>query len=84
MPSATWGNPSRRPTAGPGSRNARKAGGLPLAWRRVRGAELLEEFGDRSMTTLLIEFLRLAARQRTYNIVVTNVPGPTRRLCAFR
>jgi diacylglycerol O-acyltransferase len=44
--------------------------------RLVRGAEVLEEIGDSGFSDLLIQFVRLAASQRAYNIVVTNVPGP--------
>ncbi|MCP5057929.1 MAG: wax ester/triacylglycerol synthase family O-acyltransferase [bacterium] len=46
--------------------------------RLVDGAEMLEELSDRTFTSLIIEFVRLAANQRTYNVVVTNVPGPPR------
>lgn len=48
--------------------------------RLVRGAELMEEIGDRTFTSVLVEFVRLAATQRAYNLVVTNVPGPPRPL----
>jgi WS/DGAT/MGAT family acyltransferase len=44
--------------------------------RLVKGAEVLEEIGDSGFNNLLIQFVRLAANQRSYNIVVTNVPGP--------
>jgi diacylglycerol O-acyltransferase / wax synthase len=44
--------------------------------KQVRGAEVLEEISDWTFSTLFIDFVRLAARQRSYNIVVTNVPGP--------
>ena len=44
--------------------------------RVVSGSEVLEEFADRTFTSILIEFVRLAANTRAYNLVVTNVPGP--------
>jgi WS/DGAT/MGAT family acyltransferase len=46
----------------------------------VRGAVVLEEIGDSGFNNLLIQFVRLAASQRAYNIVITNVPGPPRPL----
>jgi WS/DGAT/MGAT family acyltransferase len=42
----------------------------------VEGTELLEELSDRTVTSLVAEIARLAARTRSYNMVVTNVPGP--------
>jgi WS/DGAT/MGAT family acyltransferase len=42
----------------------------------VEGTELLEEVSDRTVTSLVAEIARLAARTRSYNMVVTNVPGP--------
>jgi WS/DGAT/MGAT family acyltransferase len=44
--------------------------------RQARGTELLEELGDWTSTALLSAAMRLAGRVRTYNLVVTNVPGP--------
>ncbi len=44
--------------------------------RRAHGAELLEELGDRAFTGLFVRLARLAAGQRHYNLIVTNVPGP--------
>jgi WS/DGAT/MGAT family acyltransferase len=40
------------------------------------GMQTLEELSDRTFTTLLTQFARLAARAQPYNLVVTNVPGP--------
>jgi len=42
----------------------------------VQGSELLEELSDWVMTTLFSDVSRLAAKTRSYNMVVTNVPGP--------
>jgi len=44
--------------------------------RQRAGVELLEELGDRTLTSLFVSFARLATRQRAFNVVVTNVPGP--------
>jgi WS/DGAT/MGAT family acyltransferase len=46
--------------------------------RLVRGAEILEEISDRSFDSVVVRFVQLAARQRAFNLVVTNVPGPPR------
>lgn len=40
------------------------------------GAEVLEEVSDWTSTSLLTSFSRLAASRRSFNLVVTNVPGP--------
>jgi WS/DGAT/MGAT family acyltransferase len=40
------------------------------------GAEIIEELSDWTTTSLLTSFSRLAASRRSYNLVVTNVPGP--------
>lgn len=42
----------------------------------VQGSELLEELSDWVMTTLFSDVSRLAAKTRSFNMVVTNVPGP--------
>jgi hypothetical protein len=39
--------------------------------------QTIYDLSDRSFTTLLVEFSRLAARVQPFNVVVTNVPGPT-------
>jgi diacylglycerol O-acyltransferase / wax synthase len=42
----------------------------------VAGNDRLMGFADSSLTTLVAQLARLAARLRAYNVVVTNVPGP--------
>jgi WS/DGAT/MGAT family acyltransferase len=42
----------------------------------VHGTELVEELSDLGMTSLFADFAWLGARTRSYNMVVTNVPGP--------
>ena len=37
---------------------------------------MLEAFSDRTLPTILTQVVRLATRLRSYNMVVTNVPGP--------
>jgi WS/DGAT/MGAT family acyltransferase len=44
---------------------------------RAEGTELIEELSDLTTTSLLTGFSRLAASRRSYNLVVTNVPGPS-------
>jgi diacylglycerol O-acyltransferase len=41
-----------------------------------QGAELVEELGDLTGTVLISQSMRLATKIRSYNLVVTNVPGP--------
>jgi WS/DGAT/MGAT family acyltransferase len=41
----------------------------------VSGNDLVMEFADATLTTLVAQLSRLAARARAYNVVVTNVPG---------
>ena len=48
--------------------------------RLVRGAELLEELSDRSSDLLVVRLVQLAARQRAFNLIVTNIPGPQQPL----
>ncbi len=50
--------------------SARKSSG------RSEGTELLEELSDWTLTSLLTGMSRLSATRRSYNMVVTNVPGP--------
>jgi WS/DGAT/MGAT family acyltransferase len=40
------------------------------------GAQLLTSLGEYAPPTILAQSARLVARQRAYNLVVTNVPGP--------
>jgi len=40
------------------------------------GAQLLTSLGEYAPSTILSQASRLVARQRAYNLVVTNVPGP--------
>ncbi len=43
----------------------------------VEGGEILEEISDWTTTALFSSVARLAATTRSYNMVVTNVPGPS-------
>ncbi len=43
---------------------------------QASGTEIIEEVSDWTTTSLLTAFSRLAASRRSYNMVVTNVPGP--------
>ncbi|MEW6268481.1 MAG: wax ester/triacylglycerol synthase family O-acyltransferase [Thermodesulfobacteriota bacterium] len=43
---------------------------------QVLASELIEELSDWTATGVLTSLLRLATRQRSYNVIVTNVPGP--------
>jgi WS/DGAT/MGAT family acyltransferase len=44
--------------------------------KQRRGGELLEEVSDRVSTGLFAQVARLGAQTPSYNMVVTNVPGP--------
>lgn len=44
--------------------------------RQARGVELFEEIADQTFQSLFIGLARRAAEQNTFNLVVTNVPGP--------
>jgi diacylglycerol O-acyltransferase / wax synthase len=44
--------------------------------KQTLAVELLEEIGDWTATGLITQVVRLQARVRSYNLVVTNVPGP--------
>lgn len=43
---------------------------------QVEGSELIEEISDWTATGVLTALLRLAVAQRSYNVIITNVPGP--------
>lgn len=43
---------------------------------QVEGTEVVEQLSDWTSTTLLTQFSKLAASRRSFNMVVTNVPGP--------
>jgi diacylglycerol O-acyltransferase / wax synthase len=47
------------------------------------GAQLLTSFGEYTPPTILAQAARLVARQRAFNLVVTNVPGPQLPLYMF-
>jgi diacylglycerol O-acyltransferase / wax synthase len=47
------------------------------------GAQLLTSFGEYTPPTVLAQAARLVARQRAFNLVVTNVPGPQLPLYMF-
>jgi hypothetical protein len=40
------------------------------------GAQLLTRIGEYAPPTVLAQAARVVARQRAYNLVITNVPGP--------
>jgi diacylglycerol O-acyltransferase / wax synthase len=40
------------------------------------GAQILTAFGEYAPPTILAQASRLVARQRAFNLVITNVPGP--------
>jgi WS/DGAT/MGAT family acyltransferase len=44
--------------------------------RQVLASELFEELSDWTATGVLTTLLRLSTQQRSYNVIVTNVPGP--------
>jgi hypothetical protein len=44
--------------------------------RQRSGVEFLEQVADRSVSSLWQLFARLATWQRSFNVVITNVPGP--------
>ena len=43
---------------------------------QAAGIQALEELSDRTFTSIVTEFARMAVRSQPYNVVVTNVPGP--------
>jgi WS/DGAT/MGAT family acyltransferase len=50
------------------------------AGRSVGGVELIEEAGEWLAPSLIAEIMHLAARLRTFNLIITNVPGPRQPL----
>jgi WS/DGAT/MGAT family acyltransferase len=47
---------------------------------RVGGVELIEEVGAWIAPSVITESMHLAARRRSFNLIVTNIPGPPRPL----
>jgi diacylglycerol O-acyltransferase len=47
---------------------------------QAEGAAALEALSDRTVASLFVTFARLAATAHSYNLIVTNVPGPQRPL----
>jgi diacylglycerol O-acyltransferase / wax synthase len=43
---------------------------------QLEGTEAIEHLSDWTTTTLLTQFSKLAASRRSFNLIVTNVPGP--------
>ncbi len=46
--------------------------------KQAAGMQSLEAFSDSTFSSVMVEFARLTALSRPYNMVVTNVPGPPR------
>lgn len=46
------------------------------ASRQRAGVELFEELSDNALSSLFLRIAQMAVRQRSFNIVITNVPGP--------
>jgi diacylglycerol O-acyltransferase len=44
--------------------------------RQRAGVEFFENMSDHTLTSLFLFFARLATWQRSFNVVITNVPGP--------
>ena len=44
--------------------------------RQAAGVQLLESLSDATFPAIMVQFARLTAMARPYNVVVTNVPGP--------
>jgi WS/DGAT/MGAT family acyltransferase len=42
------------------------------------GMEFLEDLSNHTATGLWVDFARFATRQRSFNVVITNIPGPPR------
>ncbi|MBW2419174.1 MAG: wax ester/triacylglycerol synthase family O-acyltransferase [Deltaproteobacteria bacterium] len=46
------------------------------ASRQRAGVELFEELSDRALSSLFLRVAQLAVQQRSFNVVITNIPGP--------
>jgi len=46
------------------------------ASRQRAGVELFEELSDNAMSSLFLRIAQIAVQQRSFNVVITNVPGP--------
>ncbi len=44
--------------------------------RQVESSALIEELSDMTASSIIREVFRFAGRQRAFNVVITNVPGP--------
>jgi WS/DGAT/MGAT family acyltransferase len=44
--------------------------------KQAKGVEIMEEISDLGLTSLFVQFARLTALTRPFNVVITNVPGP--------
>ncbi len=79
---AAWNMPLPVDARDPGKRLARitaETARLKKS-RMALGTELLEELTEWGSTALLAVGLQLASKARTFNLVVTNVPGPPKPL----
>ena len=50
--------------------------GLERVFALTYQVEFFEKLSDRTLTSLFLLFARLATWQRSFNVIVTNVPGP--------
>jgi WS/DGAT/MGAT family acyltransferase len=46
------------------------------ASRQRAGVELFEEMSDNALSSLFLRIAQIAVRQRSFNVVITNIPGP--------
>ncbi len=46
------------------------------ASHQVQAAEVIKELSDWTLGSVLTALLQIATRQRSYNVIITNVPGP--------